>query len=459
MSEIDDNDMELDSLFESDGDLQVPTMRGDANLDVEDYEGPDRSSILDDEIQEDTPSTPGSGAGPATDVEGIERLDMLAVQGGPGMQQTTFGSSPWGPGGGQGYRPYAQMRTDMELGNDEPTTVKVAPHDDMLDELRYTPGSAALIVPGRRNLQDNIEPSNDEVDPQTLYDRISYELDQDSQNVIGNGIFDMEEGVTWRGEDGVFQHQYALPAYIAHEGEIDVQQSEMWDATAENWRVTQPSAGGVTLARGVKTLKPPPNASKIEHFGWTTAQALVGESRRYRGSARSRFLENAMNALGPGMSARCRKIADRLIALGMQPEKALTSVVAHCVMHATLDDLLKNKARTPRLNNLAAAAPQTGAVMRQAAQETIVPASSSQAALNTDIAKLKASPSAMQGLGQVAQDAASVPVPGASATSATLFTPKNLLIAGAVAGGGYLLWRNRKAIAKNARKLGRKLGI
>ena len=50
--------------FDDDGELLIPTMRGNTNLDVQDYnrwEGRS-SSILDDELQEDVPSTPGSGA-------------------------------------------------------------------------------------------------------------------------------------------------------------------------------------------------------------------------------------------------------------------------------------------------------------------------------------------------------------------------------------------------------------
>jgi hypothetical protein len=184
--------------------------------------------------------------------------------------------------------------TDQNLGNDQPTQLKIVKKDTML----YEPEATARVPYPMRNPQMNTEPSNGGVDPMTIYDRSSYEYDQNSQNVIGNGIFDEEEGVVWRGQDGIFAHGFALPAYLAHDPELGVQQSEMWDTTADNWRVTQPSAGGVTLSAQVPFLKPPPGGSnsRIETFGWNVATALIGHSKRLSSAWRDKFLAQAMDS-------------------------------------------------------------------------------------------------------------------------------------------------------------------
>jgi hypothetical protein len=454
------DDAELATLFDGDGSMAIPTMRGNANLDVEDYQGPFRSSILDDEIQEDTPSRPGDGAGPATDID-MSQLDLLAVQDGDGMEQTDFGSGPWGPGSGQGYRSFAQQQTDINLGSDQPTTVKSVPTDTML----FEPEATAQVPWPMRDPQMNQQTSNKGVDPLTIYDRDSYEYDDSSQNVIGNGIYDEEEGVTWRSQDGIFAHQFALPAYIADEPELGVQQSEMWDTTAEEWRVTQPSAGGVALSARVGAYRPPPQfgKSKIEAFGWGVAGALVKESKGMRRQWRDQFLARAMDSLGPGLSKKCSRVAQKLIAKGYPPEKAITHVMAHCVMHATMDDLVARQRRggkggLTRISSLAAAAPR--APVTELATKIVAPVASSQAALTTEINALKASPTAVQGMGQVAQDTASVPTPAAMVPAASgVFTGKNMLIAGGVGLGAYLIWRNRKSLKKNAKKFVKKIGI
>jgi hypothetical protein len=451
------DDADLATLFDGDGSMAIPTMRGNANLDVEDYQGPGRSSILDDEIQEDTPSRPGDGAGPATDID-MSQLDLLAVQDGEGMEQTDFGSSPWGPGSGQGYRSFSQQQTDVNLGSDQSTTVKSVPTDTML----YEPEVTAPVPWPMRNPQMNQQTSNRGVDPLTVYDRDSYEYDDSSQNVIGNGIYDEEEGVTWRNQDGIFAHQFALPAYIADEAELGVQQSEMWDTTADEWRVTQPSAGGVALSARVDAYRPPPSNSKIESFGWNIANALVKESKGMQRQWRDQFLARAMDSLGPGLSKKCSRVAQKLIAMGYPPEKAIAHVMAHCVMHATMDDLVSRQRRggkggLRRISNLAAAAPQTP--VTELATKIVAPVAASQAALTTEISALKASPTAVQGMGQVAQDTASAPVPAAMIPANGVFTGKNMLIAGGVGLGAFLLWRNRKSLKKNAKKFARKVGL
>ena len=191
-------DDELDDLF-GDDDLPTPSVRGNANLDPQDYQrigGPqDDSSFLDDDIQEDTPSRPGDGAGPAPDIDGVDDMDPFEAEDGPGMQQTDFGSHPWGPGSAQMYRPYSQARTDMSLGADE-TMEAMKPRarpsggDSMLDEPE--------VPMARMNQQQNRMPSNRAVDPETLYDDDPYTFQDSSQATIGDGIFSMEEGVTWR---------------------------------------------------------------------------------------------------------------------------------------------------------------------------------------------------------------------------------------------------------------------
>lgn len=460
-------------IFDDDGELAIPTERGSANLDVQDYQQFDgHSDLLDDDLQEDTLSTPGSGAGPATDIDGTDDLSILAEQDGPGMEQTTYGAHPWGAGGSTGYRPHSQQRTDMSLrGGDDHVSAEI-PRDDMSREPEVINSEgAAPIEPWAREWHGNRNrmPSNKDIDPETLYDRSSYEYDNSSQNVIGGGIFDMEEGVTWRARDGIFADQYALPAYIGDEDELGVQQSEMWDSTAQNWRVTQPSASGVTLKTRVARMKPPPPMSSmrpevtgprshVEAFGRKAAQIVMRETQAIQPAARGRFIENAVSTLGPQMVARCKSVADRLVELGYPREVALEDALAHCVMHAAVKDLTakskKGTSALPRLDRLASRLRAGRKPLESAAVKHLAPLTQNRKVMAQDLGALFGSPSA-RGLGQITAADVSVPAPVPAVASAPpgLFTAKTVMLAGGVGLVGWLLFSNRKTIVKNLKKL------
>lgn len=471
---------DFDELLEEDfgfeGALERPTMRGSANLNQQDYQGfTGRSEILDDELQEMVPSTPGRypGAAAATDVEGTSDFDMLEVPGGmdtPGMKQTTYGAYPWGPGSNTGYRPFSQQRTDMSLRalGDETDEVPEPPpmeRDDMAEEPEVINAVAVqepLSWEDQWHGQRNQQPSNAEVDPMTIYDRTSYEFNDSSQNVIGAGIFDMEEGVTWRPRDGSFRNQYAVPAYIGAEDELGVQQSAMWDSTADEWRVTQPSGGGISLARPIDKWKPSPfpemrpevtgPRSHIEAFGRKAAKSLVTEAKQYRAADRGKFLSAAMDALGPGGAARCKKAADMLSRMGYRPDVALEDAMAHCIMHAAVKDLTQksknNASALPRLDKMASQTRQQAPQMRQAAGQHLAPLTANRGELRKDLGALHGSPAAA-GIGAVAEGAAEAP----AAPKAGLLTTRNIMIGAGVGLGAWLLFSNRKAIAKNIKKL------
>lgn len=453
--------------FSDAGDLDVPTMRGNANLDVQDYQnypGSPGSSFLDDELQEDVLSTPGSGAGPASDIDGMEDFDLTnSDDGDPGMSMTEFGSHPWKVGGGGGYRP-ASMQTD--LSGDENS----APAHEVAVRM------AAQSMPTHRVRleQRNRQPSNDDVDPQTLFDRHSFEFDDDPQNVIGTGIFDTEEGVVWNPSDGSFANDYALPAYIGQEDSLDVQQSQMWDSVANNWRVVQPSGGGVTFSTRVSALKPTQSPftsqqwpsmrpertgprSHIEAFGRAAAKAVVDEARLMPQPAmRATFLTQATEALGVGQAAKCRQVAERLVQTGYSPDTALEDTLAHCVMHATMRDIAdrsKGKAGLPRIDKMSRKVSANSGAIRQAVATHIAPLAMDQGAAKSDMSALIASPAAA-GMGQVA-------VPDAPVN-----TNRNLLLGVAAAGLGYLFLTKtdqgqavQKNVSKHARKLARKVGL
>lgn len=464
---------DYDDLFDDDmGELRIPTMRGSANMDVEDYRGYDgRSEILDDDLDEDIPSRPGSGAAPAPDIDGLDEYEMLeGDMDDPGMKQTTYGASPWGPGASGGYRPYSQQRSDMSLralGDDnmpEPAPMEM---DEMMHEPEVIDAvGAKAIEPWDKEWHGNQNPmpSNEDVDPLTIYDRSSYEYDDSSQSTIGSGIFDVEEGATFRPRDGIFANQYAMPAYLAEEDELGVQQSEMWDSTADEWRVTQVSAGGVPLSRRVPKLNPPPSGlrpektgprSHIEAFGRRAAVSLLSEAQAHSPANREKFLQNAVQALGPNMAKTARKIADELIRLGYPPQVAFEDALAHCIMHATVRDLFERaKGQTralPRLDKMSSHVQRNSSELRASAAKHLVPLTKNTSDLRRDIGALYDSPCS-RGLGQAAEGETPI-APAPTSTAKSLVTPRNLLIAGGLGIGAYFVIQNRKKIAKNIKKV------
>lgn len=460
---------DLDNLFDDDGVMPLPTMRGNANLDPQDYAHPDGgpTTFLDDEIQEDTPSTPGSGAAPATDVVGTSDLVLADNDDdGPGMEQTTFGQHPWGPGSGSGYRPYSMAQTDLSgdsAANESPgRDYDRGDEEDRQRSRRLAEMDAEEVMRPRGQSQFNPQPSNVGVDPLTIYDRESFEQHGDPQAVIGTGIFDMEEGVTFRGRDGIFQNQYAEPAYVVHDGEVETQQSEMWDSVAQNWRVTQPSGGGVSFAKNVPALKrrlneprvyspftskPMPEMrpeitgprSHVEAFGRKAAQIVIHEAKTMPSPAhQSAFLASALDALGPKMALKARAVAERLTQLGYPSDQALEDTVAHCVMHATLQDLTARAKRgggLPRLDKMGAQVRQGNAALRDAAMKHLQPLSTDPKKLQSDLGSFYASPAAA-GMGEVATTTPADARPGAPVGTAPNNTVRNVAIGAAVLGAG-----------------------
>lgn len=476
------------SFDDDDGDMSVPTMRGSANLDVQDYaRGPSGrgSSYLDDDLQEDTPSTPGRnpGAAAAPDIDGEADWTIQEAEDGPGMAATTYGAHPWGPGGATGHRPHSMQRTDMALrdsqlrdgmGDADPSrTPKPMKRDSMHDEPEVLETrDSTEVPPARWHGNRNQRPSNAGINEDTVYDRESYEYNDSSGNTIGSGIFDVEEGVTWRPRDGSFAHQFALPAYIGDEDEMGVQQSEMFDTTANEWRVVQPSASGVTLKTRVEEYRPGYSPfvkrpvpemrpevtgprSHIEAFGRKAAGLIVAEAKAQPAAARSQFLVNAIEALGPGTAARASATAKRLVDLGHKPETALEDAIAHAVMHATATDLKgtnRGLGRLPNLDRLVTRVNRTKPHMQAAAAKHIGPLVQNTQKLRNDLGALYSSPAAL-GMGQVAEGGSTI------AAAPTLLTPRNLLIGAVVGIGGYYAWQNRKAITRNAKRLARKAGL
>jgi len=470
---------------DDDGDLSIPTMRGSANLDPQDYaRGPSGrgSSFLDDDLEEDTPSTPGRnpGAASAPDIDGESDWTIQETENGPGTAATTYGSHPWGPGSAVGYRPQSMQRTDMDLRDSQlrdgmgdvetGRTPKPTKRDSMHNEPEVLETEDNVQVqPARWHGNRNQRPSNAGIPEDIIYDRESYEYDDSSQDTIGSGIFGMEEGVTWRPRDGSFAHQYALPAYIGDEDELGVQQSEMWDTTANEWRVVQPSASGVSLKTRVPEYKPgfSPFArrpvpemrpevtgprSHIEAFGRKAATLIVAEAKAQPQASRSQFIANAIEALGPGTAARVSVTAKKLVELGHKPETALEDSLAHAVMHATVGDLKSgSRGRLANLDRLAARVNRTKPQMQAAAAKHLGPLAQDTQKLKNDLGALYASPAAL-GMGQVSEGAApSAPM--------ALLTPKNLLIGAVIGIGGYYAWQNRKMITRNAKRLARKAGL
>jgi len=468
--------MSDDDLFAEDAEMELPTMRGNANLDVQDYRGSSMDDdFLIDELQEDLPKK-GGGPAAATDVEGTSSFVMMDdVDNGPGMNQTTYGENPWQTGSGSGYRPFSQQGTDMsDLGDADGGSTALAP--------RYsTPDSVARQSEFRPS-QENEMPSHEGIDPLTEYDRSSYEYDTSEQNVIGSGIFDVEEGVTFRARDGIFANQFAEPAYIAEEDPDGIQQSATWDSTADNWTVTQVNASGVPLSRRVSALAPPPKAfspfmngkaqgrpmpkmqadrtgpeSHIEAFGRTAAKALVSEAKMMPNQGmRSAFLSVATEALGPQMARKAKLVADRLVQMGYEPAAALEDTLAHCVMHATMRDLsdrAKAGGGLPRLDRMAVQVKANQPALKQAAMDHLAPLVADQKKLQADLGAFYHSPAAA-GMGEVAQTTPDALVPAAPAPSSEMpagfLTPRNIMIGVGVIGVGYLAATQTEAGQKMA---------
>ena len=485
---FDDDD---DFLEPQRGGLAMPNGRGNANQDMTGF----ALDPLDDGNSDYEGLPPGPGPAPATDLMSMREIDedddVYSDDIGPGMDQTTYGAQPWGVDTSQGYRPAAMMTTDRNM--------------NALGEHVFP------VRPPPRNPQAGLMPSNEDIDPETIYDRRSYE----SGKVFGSGIFDMEEGTTWRPSYGQFANQYALPDYIAREDEMNVQGSAMWDVTRGAWRVVQPTASGVPLSRivpgspagGPGTYSPfvrPPTPARqaaqaaaaapapknIEIFGKEVALTLTQGASTLAPQHRGQFIASAVEALGPGTASKAEKITQKLAEKGVPPDAALRETLAHLVMDATARDMRKtvDAARKGKrvsgglFPSISRMSDRTGAAVgtriKKIRERRLAAAERNPVEAERELGSFYASSAVgrveyLHGLGNTAPTA-----PAATSASAPvesgLLRPRNLLIGAAVLGGTYYAYQSgllRKAgipfgkatpaakepktLAKNARRTSR----
>lgn len=371
------------------------------------------------------------GPAPATDVQRAEYTEPPTRDASPVEMETEWGSHPWGAGGSYGYRPMSMAMTDRSMGDIEKTKAGG----------KYRPTTQ----------QQYSRAGNNGVDPMTLYDRdaLSWNYGGD---MTGQGIFDMEESGENLPGYGIFGNQYAMPGYLSREPIMDVEQSEMWDIEAGDWRTVQPSASGVPLSRRTGTfspfsrgkaapwtqLRPVPSGpqSHIESYGRGTAQILMHAAKRIPNvQQRSAFVDSALAALGPRAKATAQATVQKLTQMGYPPEKALEDTVAHLIMNATAREM-KWGSHLPHLDALVKRTGAWGTQITSHARDTIGPLVNSSEQKKQDLGRLYNSP-AGQAMGRLGEDA-----PAESTSGGTkIFTPKNLLIGGAVAVGGYFLWK------------------
>jgi hypothetical protein len=477
MSDLFDDD---DDFLDSRGELAAPNSRGNANQDVTGF----AMDPLDEGDFDYEGLPPGPGPAPATDLMSRSQIesedDVYEDDFGPGMDQTTYGAQPWGIDTSQGYRPAAMMTTDRNMNS---------------------LGEMFPVQPPPRNPQEGLMPSNEDIDPETIYDRRSYE----SGKVFGNGIFEMEEGTTWRPSYGQFAHQYALPDYIGRENEMDVQGSAMWDVTRGAWRVVQPTASGVPLSRIVpgspaggpgryspfvrsqtpaaQAAAAAPATKNIEIFSKEVAATITQGASTLPPEHRGPFIASAIEALGPGTAAKAEKIAKKLSDMGFPRETALRDTLAHFLMNATARDMrtaveTAKRGKRPSgglLPSITKLSDRTGTAVgtriKQIRARRLAAAERNPAVAERELGSFYAS-SAMgraeylNGLGNDAP----TPVPAAAATQPGLLSQRNLLIGAVVLGGTYYAYqsgllrkagipfgkaakgtREAKPLAKNAR--------
>jgi hypothetical protein len=338
---------------------------------------------------------------------------------GPGYDQTTYGANPWGTGAGGGYRPMSQARTDdAPLGSAE-----------------------AQRLAGSRRMAAQ-QPSNAAIDPETIYDRQSYEYE--SGNVIGAGIFDMPEGVTWNANDGVFANHYALPEYIAREPSMYPAQSQMIDSQTGLPTVVQPSAGGVQLAMeappGTQVYSPftqmgpqtnrtpvprvpysqtprgmsgvPAANGAVESFGQEAAVALIRRAAMMKAPQREQFIARAMQVLGPERARAAGAAIGRLMNMGYPSSHVVEQVFAHGVMHAVASEMAHvARTGTPvppqqsvvRAATAAAAEVGTQQQLARAAQR-VVPALTNAQAARGELSAFGAAPVRQQVIASLGSD-------------------------------------------------------
>lgn len=368
---------------------------------------------------------------------------------GPGAIQTTYGQHPWGPGGGGGYIPMSQSRTDDNpLGSSE----------------------------AQRRLAVQ-QPSNAAIDPETIYDRTSYEYA--SGDVVGSGIFDMEEGVTFNQSDGIFANNYALPGYLAREPMMYPAQSAMIDTQTGLPTVVQPSASGVQLAMQVPPGTPvyspfrqtgpqfnrtpvprvpnvpPPrgmgevaqpsrhvSSSSIENFGREVASELVRRAALLKVPEREKFVSAAMAMLGPQRSRRAIEAIQHLVRMGYPSTHVVEQVFAHCVMHAVAVEVAgvarTGRAQPPATSSVraltAAVPPDAHGRIAQAAR-SVAPALMSKAQAERELKQYVSSDTRQRAVAMLGDDGAQ--------QSSSMSTGTKVAIGIGVAGAAFAAWKYR----------------
>lgn len=378
---------------------------------------------------------------------------------GPGMVQTDFGAHPWGTGAGGGYRPMSQSRTD-----DQPL--------------------GSIEAQRRLSVQ---QPSNAGIDPETIYDRQSYEYA--SGDVIGAGIFDMPEGVTWNANDGVFANNYAMPGYMAKEPMMYPAPSAMIDTQTGLPTIVQPSASGVQLSMdappGTPVYSPfrqmtavtnrtpvprvpyaqtprgmgglgaaPASSSAAEAFGHEAAIALIRRSAMMKTPQREQFVRRAMAVLGPQRSQAAVVATRRLMAMGYPSTHVVEQVFAHCVMHAVISEM-SHVARTgrpvPPAQSVVRAATATAAEAGPApgliaAAQRVVPALTDPRAAQAELAAFRAAPVSSEVRSTLGSDG--LEGLGDPASDKGMGTGTKVAIGLGVAAAGFAAWTYRDKLAK-----------
>jgi hypothetical protein len=394
---------------------------------------------------------------------GLDEMNILDESPLPeDLRVTDYGASPWGPSSSEAYQPWAQAQTDSP------------PMGDPDDEI------------------DPAHNAHPDVDPATIYDRNSYEP-RDRQT-YGSGIFDLpDQGAVFNQNDGIFANDYALPAYMAREPEMDVYETEALDVNTGLPRVAQVNASGVQLmredpGRAWSPFAPPPYdastpvrtqpytqqtlhnfGSAIEQFGRKGAKAILANAaeRCSDEQTRGEYICHMLDALSPNLSPRALRAVAQLRSAGY-PGNAVELVVAHCLMYVAEADLADkarhrdSSDRLPRLDKLGPAGGMSPAIAR-AAQEHLGPASREVGVAMEGFRRSKAGKTTHAMLGDAAADAAaSPPSPAPTPASGGGQILKYGVIGAVAITGGYFAWewwkkqqqqkqkKNGRRAAKNA---------
>lgn len=412
----------------------------------------DWEEALDGDVMDDLPSLDWDEMSAGPSLPGLEHTPLTDEHPVPDdMRVTEWGAMPWGPGSGEGYQPWAQASTDSPPMGDS--------------EIEETQPQYAA---------QNAHP---DVDPMTMYDRDSYEPPIDQRQTYGAGIFDLpDQGAVFNENDGIFANNYALPAYIAREPEMDVFETEALDVNTGLPRVAQVNASGVQLMRNDpqrawSPFAPPPYGGsnpmnvqpyvpptlhdygeRIVKFGHEGARALLDHAAHAcpnDPNRRGYYICQMIDQMLPQMSPRALAAVADLRNHGY-PGNPVELVVGHVLMHVAVCDL-SDKARAndasgrlPRLDKLKAS-PELARAAQQRLGVLVHPKRAAAA-----VKGFQRTQEAQQIRGMLGTEAPSPDAPAPAANGEGMSTMTVLKYAGgAVAIGGlawvgYDWWQKRK---------------